>query len=162
MRIIIPRAMGRILLASMLVLTAAAVTGAGQSKPVAVDSNHIAIRGYDPVAYFTDGRAIKGTSEFEYVFADAKWQFASAAHREMFVADPEHYMPQYGGFCAGGTVFGALAPADPQAWMIVNGKLYMLASKKALNEWKASSAENIRQANAQWTAMQQRQSPQHQ
>jgi len=163
MRSIISRSFESSLLASILLLTAAAaIAGVGQDKPVAVDSNHIAIKGYDPVAYFTDGKAVKGSSDFEYVFSDAKWQFSSAAHRDLFVANPEHYMPQYGGFCAGGTAFGALAPADPEAWTIVDGKLYMVSSKKILNEWKANSAENIRQADAHWTAMQQRQPSQQQ
>ena len=80
----------------------------------------------------------------------------------MFVAGPDRYMPQYGGFCAAcvamkeGAGFGDLAPADPDAWAIVDGKLYMVAGKKFLAGWKANSAENIRQANAHWTATQQR------
>src|SRR6266849_3454385 len=100
MRTIIPRSFGSILLAAVLLFTAAAIAGAGQGKPVAVDSNHIAIKGYDTVAYFTDGKAVKGSSQFEYIFDDATWQFSNAAHREMFVADPDHYMPQYGAYCS--------------------------------------------------------------
>jgi hypothetical protein len=80
----------------------------------------------------------------------------------MFVADPDHYMPQYGGNCAGATVFGDVMPADPEAWTIVDGKLYMVASKKFLDQWKANSAENIRQADAHWTAIQQRRPAQQQ
>ena len=162
MRAIIPRWFGSILLASVLLFTAAAIAGAGQGKLLAVDSNHIAIKGYDTVAYFTDGKAVKGSSEFQYVFDDARWQFSNAAHRGMFVADPEHYMPQYGGNCAGAAAFGDLMPADPEAWTIVDGKLYMVASKKFLDQWKANSAENIRQADAHWHDIQQRQAAQHQ
>ena len=80
----------------------------------------------------------------------------------MFIADPDHYMPQYGGFCAGAMVFGDLVPADPEAWTIVDGKLYMVASKRFLERWKASFAENIRQANAHWPALQQREAAQQQ
>jgi hypothetical protein len=143
-------------------LTAAAIAGSGQGKLLAVDSNHIAIKGYDTVAYFTDAKAIKGSSEFEYVFGDARWQFSSAAHRDMFIADPDHYMPQYGGFCAGAMVFGDLAPADPEAWTIVDGKLYMVASKRLLERWKANFGENVRQANAHWPALRQGQAAQQQ
>jgi hypothetical protein len=162
MRAIIPGWFGSILLALVLLFTAAAIAGAGQGKGLAVDSNHIAIKGYDTVAYFTDGKAVKGSSEFQYVFDDARWQFSNAAHRGMFVADPEHYMPQYGGNCAGAAAFGDLMPADPEAWTIVDGKLYMVASKKFLDQWKANSAENIRQADAHWHDIRQRQAAQHQ
>ena len=156
MRTIALRRFGTLLLASVLVFTAATIAGAGQGELLAGDSNHIAIKGYDTVAYFTDGKAVKGSSQFEYVFDDARWQFSNAAHRGMFVADPEHYMPQYGGNCAGATAFGVVVPADPEAWTIVDGKLYMVASKKFLDQWKANSAENIRRANAHWPAIQQR------
>jgi YHS domain-containing protein len=158
----IPRRFGAILLVAALMVIAAAIAGAGQQTLLAVDSNHIAIKGYDPVAYFTDRKAVKGDSRFEYVYDDAKWQFANAAHRDMFVADPEHYMPQYGGFCAACVAMKLcagltnLAPADPEAWTIVNGKLYMVASKKFLAQWKANPAENIRQADMHWTGIQKR------
>ena len=144
-----------------LLLKAPAIAGTADGKQIAVDSNHIAIKGYDTVAYFTDGKAIKGSSQFGYVFDDARWLFSNAAHREMFIADPDHYMPQYGGNCAGATAFGDLMPADPEAWTIVDGKLYMVVSKKFLDQWKANSAENIKQANAHWPTIQQ-QAPQHQ
>ena len=160
---IIPRRLGAMLMLASLTVIAAAIADAGQRTPLAVDSNHVAIKGYDPVAYFTDGKAIKGDSRFEYVYDDAKWQFANAAHRDMFVADPDHYMPQYGGFCAACVAMKLcagltnLAPADPEAWTIVNGKLYMVASKKFLAPWKANSAENIRQADMHWAGIQKRQ-----
>jgi hypothetical protein len=157
MRTISPRWFESIPLALVMLFTVATVAGAGQGKLVAVDSNHIAIKGYDTVAYFTDGKAIKGSSQFEYAFDDARWLFSNAAHREMFIADPDHYMPQYGGNCAGATAFGDVMPADPEAWTIVDGKLYMVASKKFLDQWKANSAQNITQADARWTAIQQRQ-----
>jgi YHS domain-containing protein len=158
----IPRRFGGILLVAALMVIAAAIAGAGQQTLLAVDSNHIAIKGYDPVAYFTDRKAVKGDSRFEYVYDDAKWQFANAAHRDMFVADPDHYMPQYGGFCAACVAMKLcagltnLAPADPEAWTIVDGKLYMVASRKFLEQWKANSAENVRQADMHWAAIQKR------
>jgi hypothetical protein len=158
----IPRRFGGILLVAALMVIAAAIAGAGQQTLLAVDSNHIAIKGYDPVAYFTDRKAVKGDSRFEYVYDDAKWQFANAAHRDMFVADPDHYMPQYGGFCSACVAMKLcagltnLAPADPEAWTIVDGKLYMVASRKFLEQWKANSAENVRQADMHWAAIQKR------
>ena len=168
MRTIISRWFGSILPAQALLFLMAAIAGAGQGKLLAVDSNHVAIKGYDTVAYFTDGKAVKGSGQFEYVFDDARWQFSNAAHREMFVADPDHYMPQYGGFCAMCVAVKECAalvdlhPADPDAWKIVDGKLYMVGDKKVLDRWKANSAENIRQANAHWRSIQQRQAAQQQ
>jgi len=157
MRTINPRWFESIPLVLVLFFVVAAVDGTSQGKLVAVDSNHIAIKGYDAVAYFTDGKAIKGSSQFEYAFGDAIWLFSNADHRRMFIADPDRYVPQYGGNCAGATAFGDVIPADPEAWTIVDGKLYMVASKKFLDQWKVNSAENIKQADAHWTAIQQRQ-----
>ena len=162
MRAIASRRFGTLLLASILLLTTAAIVGIGDGKLLAAGSNHIAIKGYDTVAYFTDGKAVKGNSQFEYVFDDATWQFSNATHRGMFIADPEHYMPQYGGNCAGATAFGVVVPGDPEAWTIVDGKLYMVVSKKFLDKWKANPAENIKQANAHWPAIQQHHAPQQQ
>lgn len=168
MRTVIMRRFGAMLVVATLMIIAAAIAGAGERTLLAVDSNHIAIKGYDPVAYFTDRKAVKGDSRFEYVYDDAKWQFANAAHRDMFVEDPDHYMPQYGAYCAACVAMklcaglSNLAPADPEAWTIVNGKLYMVASKKFLAQWRANSAENIRQADMHWAAIQQRRTTLHQ
>ncbi len=162
MRTPLARSLGSILLASVLFFAAATTAGAGEGKLLAVDPNHVAIKGYDTVAYFTDGKAIKGSSEFEYVFDDAKWQFSSAAHRDLFATDPDRYMPQYGGFCAGLMVFGDLTPADPEAWTIVDGKLYMVSRKALLDRWKANSAENIGEADKHWPDVQQRAAAQQQ
>lgn len=157
-----------ILAVQALLSITVAIAGASQGKLLAVDSNHIAIKGYDTVAYFTDGKAVKGNSRFEYVFDGATWQFSSAAHRDLFVADPDHYMPQCGGFCAMCAATNECAervdlhPGDPHAWKIVDGKLYMVGDKKVLDRWKANSAENIRQANGHWRSIQQRQSVQQQ
>ena len=90
---------GLVLLAAFSVLSAAS-GGLAESRkiPINTDDFGVAIKGYDTVAYFTDGRAVKGTAEFETLWQDARWQFASAEHRDMFKADPESYAPQYGGY----------------------------------------------------------------
>jgi hypothetical protein len=125
----------------------AQVTIAGSTTP----SDHVAIQGYDPVAYFTDGKAIKGSPDYEVPFDDAKWWFANALHKEMFTTDPERYLPQYGGLCAGGMALGVSVPANPENWVIVDGKLYMVSGTRAnLDEWKAHAAENIKTANKIW------------
>jgi len=114
-------------------------------------TNHVAIQGYDVVSYFTDGKPVKGDSEISLPFDDSKWQFTNSSHKEMFAADPDRYIPQYGGSCAGGMALGVSVPANPENWVIVDGRLYMVAGTKAdLEEWKLHAAENIVAANQQW------------
>jgi YHS domain-containing protein len=161
MRTTITRWIAGIVLGPALLCIVTPIAGAGE-KLLAVDSNHIAIKGYDTVAYFTDRKAVKGSSQFEYVYDDARWLFSNSAHREMFVADPDRYMPRYGSYCAACIAMKTCAalfpdhPADPEAWTIVDGKLYMFGGKNVIDRWRADSAENIRQGNAHWTAIQQR------
>src|SRR6516225_2459829 len=94
------------------------------------DEIRLAISGYDPVAYFTDGKPVAGVSQFEHMWHDARWRFASAEHRDAFIQNPSHYAPQYDGYCAMGLAMekGHKATVDPQAWVIVDGKLYVMHS----------------------------------
>jgi len=122
------------------------------------DEARLSISGYDPVAYFTDGKPVPGVNEFEYVWHDARWRFASAAHRDLFVADPEHYAPQYDGYCAMGVadvaVFGPHKDTvDPEAWAIVDGKLYLTHTRYTLERWRPNLAENIKRADVNWSAV---------
>jgi YHS domain-containing protein len=110
----------------------------------------VAIKGYDPVAYFVDGAAQKGSEEFAYEWLGATWHFASAAHRDLFIEDPIRYAPQYGGYCSLGLTYGATDGTDPEAWRIVDGKLYLYFSKKTLANWERDKNENIGQADANW------------
>ncbi len=83
------------------------------------DEPRLSISGYDPVAYFTDGRPVQSSPEFEYIWHKLRWRFSSEEHRALFVKDPEHYAPQYDGYCAMGTSNDAAAhkdTVDPEAW----------------------------------------------
>ncbi len=85
-----------------------------------------AIKGFDPVAYFTERRALRGSEKFSHDWLGAKWLFANATHRDLFVEDPVKYAPQYGGHCADGVAYGDLTRnIDPRAWRIIEGKLYL-------------------------------------
>jgi hypothetical protein len=118
------------------------------------DADGVAILGYDTVAYFTDGQPVKGSPDFEYAWQDARWRFASAAHRALFAGDPDHYAPQFGGFCTGGMGLGVLAPIiDPEAWVIVDGRLYLHHDKKARDETAADPQASIAAAGEQWQAL---------
>ena len=116
-------------------------------------TQYVAVQGYDVVAYFTDGKAVKGSPDYEMPFDDSQWRFANASHKQMFAADPDRYMPQYGGMCAGGMAMGVSVPANPDKWVIVDGKLYMVSGSAAnLEDWKAHAAENIEAADKIWAA----------
>jgi enamine deaminase RidA (YjgF/YER057c/UK114 family) len=116
----------------------------------------LAISGYDPVAYFTDGKPVPGQSELEFRWHNARWRFASAAHRDTFVGNPDRYAPQYDGYCAIGVTGVAFAAphkdtVDPEVWTIVDGKLYLAHGRSGLwDEWRAKAAEKIKSADESW------------
>ena len=122
------------------------------ARAVNVDLFGVAIDGYDPVAYFTLGTAVRGTSAYEYEWSDATWRFSSAEHRDLFASEPARYAPQYGGFCAAGLAAGGKWKADPQVWKIVDGKLFLNFSKSGLEELTADPAKVIEKANETWRA----------
>ena len=88
----------------------------------------LAIQGYDPVAYFTDGKPTPGTPEFEYQWDEHTYRFASAQNRELFKADPVRYAPQFGNYCAMALALGKIVKADPENWLISDNKLYLFGS----------------------------------
>ena len=114
------------------------------------ERNGLALRGHDPVAYFTDGQPMLGSKAFSAVHAGATYVFTSAAHRDRFVAQPERYLPQFGGFCAFGVAGGYKAAIDPAAFSIVEGKLYLNYSPKVQERWRADMSGFIQRAERQW------------
>jgi enamine deaminase RidA (YjgF/YER057c/UK114 family) len=117
------------------------------------DEQKLSIRGYDPVAYFTVGRPVQGKAELEYVWRKLRWHFATSEHRDLFIKDPQHYAPQYDGYCALGAADGAGAhkdTVDPEAWAIVDGKLYLVHSTYWLEQWREKAMEYIKRADADW------------
>ena len=113
----------------------------------------VAILGYDTVAYFTEGRPVKGNSEFSHQWNDAKWHFASAKHRDLFAADPERYAPQFGGHCAMALTRGVSKVIDPEAWIVSEGKLYLSFSKKGIDMFGQNVAGNIRKSEDNWVKL---------
>lgn len=109
-----------------------------------------AAKGYDVVAYFEDGEAREGSADYTHEWRGATWRFASAAHRDAFAADPERYAPQYGGYCAYAVSKGKTADVDPQAWKIVDGKLYLNLSPKVQKLWEKDVPGHIAAADANW------------
>lgn len=115
--------------------------------------NHQAVGGYDPVAYFTERKPVKGDSRFVTQYAGAEWRFASAENRDKFIAEPQHYAPQYGGYCAWAVADGSTASADPQRWTIVDDKLYLNYDADVQKKWELDIAGNIRKADKNWPAV---------
>jgi YHS domain-containing protein len=113
----------------------------------------LAIDGYDPVAYFTEGKPVKGTPQFTFEFEGAKYRFASAANRDLFAKDPAKYVPQYGAFCAYAVSRGYTADTDPLAWKVVDGRLYLNYNAGAQKKWEEDVAGNIRKGDANWPAL---------
>lgn len=116
----------------------------------------LSISGYDPVAYFTDGKPVQGKAEIEYLWHKLSWRFASEAHRDLFTKDPDHYAPQYDGYCAMGVSAGGEGhkdTVDPEAWAIVDGKLYLTHMSQAMDDWRRNPADHIKQADQNWVAV---------
>ena len=134
-------------------LAVACIVGSAAYAADPPPGRRIALSGYDPVAYFADGRPTKGTREHWHAFDDAVYLFKSAAHRDRFAAQPERYAPQYAGFCAGGVSKGYKAEPDPEAWLIANGRLFVFQFKDRVEMFRQKIAEVEGQANANWPAL---------
>lgn len=120
-----------------------------QSSPV-FQTEKGAIRGYDPVAYFKQGDAVEGKKEHSLHWNGATWYFSSKENKDLFEKNPEAFAPQYGGYCAYGTADNHKAPTQPDAWSIVDNKLYLNYNKKVQTEWKKHQEGYIEQADKNW------------
>ncbi|MEP4892470.1 MAG: YHS domain-containing (seleno)protein [Aliiglaciecola sp.] len=126
-------------------------TTANASDPIETGffNNH-AIYGYDTVAYFTQNKAVKGNKQITYDWRGAQWHFSTEEHKAMFVANPEKFAPQYGGYCAYAMADGNLVGIDEEAFTIVNNKLYLNYSISVMEKWLENRDEYIRKADAQY------------
>jgi YHS domain-containing protein len=106
--------------------------------------------GYDVVAYHLEAKALEGSKAFATKYKGAEWRFVSAAHRATFIANPDKYVPQYGGYCAWAVSQGSTAPSDPKIWKIVDSKLYLNYNADVQATWSKDIAGNITAANKNW------------
>ena len=142
-------------LALAVLATAAALGGAqaffgSDDKTAYFAEDGVAIRGYDPVAYFDQGEAAEGSAEHSLEWQGVTWQFASADHRQAFEQNPEKYAPAYGGFCAYAVAKDQLASIDPEAWTIVDGTLYLNYSKSIQEKWEQDIPGYLERAEMNW------------
>ena len=143
--------MKKVILVTAFLITSAGVLFAQKSE--VFNPSDKAIRGYDPVAYFTEGKAVKGNENLTYHWNDADWYFSSPQNLNSFSKNPDKYVPQYGGYCAYGLSEGHKAPTDPDAWTIVNGKLYLNYDKDVQGLWTKKQKEYIITADKNWPSV---------
>lgn len=117
------------------------------------DENLGAIKGVDPVAYFylSEGEAaVQGLTEFTYEWEGAIWYFSSSDNLKKFQANPDKYIPQYGGYCAFAVSHNFTKPVDPDFWRIIEGKLYLNLSNEVQEKWLKDVSGNINRADKNW------------
>jgi hypothetical protein len=105
--------------------------GMSWTQTPAQSGPRVVLRGYDSVAYFTDNKAVKGVPTISYEWDESRYQFSSAKNRQTFSANPDRYTPQFAGFCTAAMAKGVKVEANPEIFMVVNGKLYTFASPRA-------------------------------
>lgn len=127
-----------------------AAAGAGIAR---AEEPRLAIKGYDPVAYFAPGAPTPGDPRFVTVWDGARWQFASAEHQALFESDPDRYAPRYGGYCAFGVSLGKKLEIDPTQWAIIDGQLYLQSGPEGTAAWREDPAARIAEADANWATM---------
>lgn len=134
-----------------LLLSLWASPAAAKENPVYTSTfSNLAVGGYDPVAYFTEGKPVEGRSDYELEWNGATWRFSSAENLAAFKADPEAYAPRYGGYCAWAVSQGYTASTDPTAWRVVDNKLYLNYSHDIQRRWEQDIRGNIVKADANW------------
>ena len=134
-------------------VTSPVIIAQGNSKntnTIFYQEKGIAIKGTDPVAYFMEGKPVEGDKNFSYQWGNAMWWFKNEQNRDLFAQNPEKYAPQYGGFCAWAISQNYTATIDPNAWKIVEGKLYLNYDKRIQSRWKQDIPGHITRANRNW------------
>lgn len=144
--------MSKLLLVSLSLLSF--ITLASSAEPlVNVDKDGVGIKGYDPVAYFLEARAVKGSADYQSTVNGVTYNFASAGNKAAFDADPAKYEPQFGGFCAWAVSNGYTAKIDPDAFQIVDGRLLLQYNKRIRDKFSADTAGNLAKADANWPGL---------
>jgi len=137
------------ILTGFSILSFLLIASSGMSNEKSLKGD-LAIKGYDTVAYFKAGKAVKGSESFTFLWHDMTWQFSTKENRDLFAASPEKYAPQYDGWCAWAMTESRLAVTDPEVWKIVDGKLYLNCSREAYEKWSKDIPGHIKKADAIW------------
>jgi YHS domain-containing protein len=135
--------------AALLIIIALSPPSSAQTD---VAGEPLALQGYDPVAYFTDGTASKGTDKYQLSWDGARYQFVTPEHREAFRREPDKFEPQFGSLCTMGLAAGKRVAADPEAWLVMDGRLYLFSSTNARDKFLQNPAEYLAKAERAETA----------
>jgi YHS domain-containing protein len=127
-----------------------ALGGSPTPVPAVNKTDSIGLKGYDPVAYFTLGEPTPGVNEYKYRWKNVTYRFVSAENQARFKADPDKYLPQYGGYCAYAMSLDRIADIDPHKWAIVDGKLYLNNGFVAQSLWSLNKNGNIASGDRNW------------
>ncbi len=128
-------------------------TASAGIDPVNKGEDGEAIHGYDAVAYFTEGKPVRGDEAYAHEWMGATWYFSSDANKVLFIKEPNKYTPQYGGYCAYAVGNNYTANGDPIAWSIVDNKLYLNYNKKVREMWSKDKSDLIRKGDANWPGL---------
>jgi hypothetical protein len=137
-----------VLLASLLILHARPVLAFEEINKSYFGG--VALGGYDSVSYFTESKAVKGRKTYAVEWEDATWLFSSDANRQRFVASPEAFAPQYGGYCSNQMSLGNLSDIDVDVWRIIDNKLYLFGHDAGLERWASETDQRILNADQHW------------
>lgn len=118
--------------------------------PVNKAPTDLALKGYDAVAYFKEAKPVPGNERYQHSWNGARWLFASEENRDAFARNPEQYAPQYGGYCSYAVSHGYTANGDPEAWKVVDGKLYLNYNREVRQLWEQDIPGNIAKGNGNW------------
>lgn len=140
----------RVTVAALLLGTAIAGCPVWAQESGQADAPRLALKGYDPVAYFTDGRPVPGKADFEYAWDEARYRFASEQHRSMFRGDPDRYAPQFAGSCAMAMSRGVKVEANPENWLISDGRLFVFAGSNGPGLFQADPQGTAEAAASNW------------
>jgi YHS domain-containing protein len=130
------------------------------AEVVNVDQQGLALQGYDPVAYFTDKKPVKGDPNLTANYKGATYQFASTEHKKAFESNPAKYEPQFGGFCGYAASINKLAPIQVEYFQVLHGRLVLQHNEKAWKLWHQDVEGNLKKADANWPALSQQKAPQ--
>ena len=143
--------MKKLLLVFTMLVVVSAIMSAKELQNL--DGNGVAIQGYDPVAFFLDGRPIKGNPQFQSQYHGAKYYFANGEHKASFDKEPAKYEPQFGGYCAYGASRGNKAPVKIETWQIVDGRLLMQYDLDVKSKFNQDQQQNLRKADQNWLGL---------
>jgi len=123
------------------------------ASAINIGTNDLAIKGYDPVAYFSQNKAVEGSADFTATHDGAIYRFTSAKNRDLFNANADRYAPQYGGYCAMGVALNKKLDVDPHAFYIQDNKLYLNLNKDVQKKWLTDVPGHLKTANRVWAGI---------